>query len=341
MAAKVTDNAKRMDMWLVPLADIVVGENAVRFSDPPEDIFEPFYQSILRDGQKTPGEVIPLPNNKVKLVYGHQRYRALKRKEKETGEQQFFRATLFRGNEEEAFFDALSENKDRINPTAMDNAKAMRYMIDHFGKKPEEIAARFGKSPAWVTQHLSLLSLPKAQQEKIHRDALSNEFAFTLAQNIEPELRAETLELAEQIAKEREAREAQIVEPTDSVVIGSPAAETSAPAKKAAPKKVASKATNKTGKPNSTDLNKAAQKLGSFIPGKEPEMKMKEFKDQMQEIIDTEPGTPKADLCKQILKFIQRQVKSDTFDRNLDKILGVEPTKGINEKAHAAKGGKK
>jgi ParB/RepB/Spo0J family partition protein len=325
----ITEGAVRGDIFKIPLDQVVIPPNPVREFDPPEDLFEQFYQSIKSEGQIVPALGRVLPDKRVVLLEGQQRWRALKRLEQETGEPQFIRVEIFRGNEEEAFDRSFIANKQRIPPTPVDDAKVARTYIDKFGKTLAQVAEKFGKSEAWVSQRLKLLDLGERDRLLAHTNFLKAESAILLAQ-MAPEKREETLAVAAQIESEKTGQE--VVVPTAEALMERVR---STPDSKAAKKTAGSVST--------TSLAQAAAQTGA-LGDRAPEMKMKEFKEFIQEMIDTEPGTRKEELGKAILGVITRKFGAQGFDNRVEPLLGMKPAGKVVEmgakKAVARKQGK-
>lgn len=63
--------------------------------------------------------------------------------------------------------DQLIENLQRENLTPKEIAQFLAKLLQHQGYKKGELARTLGKSPAWVTQHLNLLALPKPVQQAV------------------------------------------------------------------------------------------------------------------------------------------------------------------------------
>lgn len=57
---------------------------------------------------------------------------------------------------------AIVENVQRVDLNALERAQAYRKLMDEFGLTNQEIAQRVGKSPAYVSNTIRLLSLPDA-----------------------------------------------------------------------------------------------------------------------------------------------------------------------------------
>ncbi len=62
---------------------------------------------------------------------------------------------------------AIVENVQRVDLNALERAQAYRKLLDEFGLTNQEIAQRVGKSPAYVSNTIRLLSLPDAIKDGI------------------------------------------------------------------------------------------------------------------------------------------------------------------------------
>src|ERR1041384_6654641 len=69
--------------------------------------------------------------------------------------------------------DALIENVQRVDLNPLEEAAALRQLVDDFGSTHEEIAARVGKSRAAVTNALRLLALAPEVQARIANGLIS------------------------------------------------------------------------------------------------------------------------------------------------------------------------
>lgn len=321
--------------FLVPLDKIVIGENLARAMDPPPDVFEPFYQSILKDGQRQSAEVQLLTDKRVKLVDGYQRYRALKRKEKETGEAQLMKVSVFQGNDEEAFFRSVSANKDRIPPTPIDEAKQIRIMMEKYGKSIDEVCKIFGgKSPAWVTtQRLPLLNLSKKEQMLLVTNFYKVDTALVMAKltathteeereeilkdAVQIESKEKGLEQPVEIPSEQEMQQKlqAVAEPTPEPVVESNGKGGKATKKAPAPAK------NAAGAVSASSVLRAATERNVYSDGAAPELKMKELKAYIFDVLEEHADDPIGEFYKELEKFIQRKNTRKQMDNRNQKYL--------------------
>lgn len=106
--------------------------------------------------------------------------------------------TVKDGNPEEMFLKNLAENRVRNKTTVVDDAHNARRLSEQFGKTDEEICAIYGTpgkpmSPAWLEDKRKILSLSKAEQQRIHSGELSASIGYMLA-DMDPAKRNEVLE---------------------------------------------------------------------------------------------------------------------------------------------------
>lgn len=94
---------------------------------------------------------------------------------------------------------ALVENLQRADLNPLEEATAYRSLVDEFGLKQEDVAARVGKSRGAVANSLRLLRLPPAIQEALSSGAISEGHARALLQV--PDLEGQLI-LAERIVSE-------------------------------------------------------------------------------------------------------------------------------------------
>jgi ParB-like chromosome segregation protein Spo0J len=322
--------------FLIPLDQIVIGENLARAMDPPPDVFEEFYRSVANEGQRQAAEVQLLADKRVKLVDGYQRYRALKRKQKETGEPQLMKVSVFQGNDEEAFFRAVSANKDRIPPTPVDEAKQIRMMMEKYGKSIDDVCKIFGgKSPAWVTtQRLPLLNLSKKEQMRLVTDFYKVDTALILAKLTATHTEEEREEIVQQAAQiESEEKGVPVPVPTEQELIKKLEAPAEPPKKPAAPEPKTGgkpelvptkKAAAKTAAPSvsASSLLQAASNNSALGDGA-PELKMKELKRYIFEVLEEHQDDAVGGFYKELEKFIQRKNSRKQMDnRNVKYLIG-------------------
>jgi len=83
---------------------------------------------------------------------------------------------------------AIVENVQRTDLNPVDRAKAFERLISEFGLGNSEISQRIGKSPAYVSNSLRLLSLPDALKDGLLTSLITEGHARALAAIDEPKL---------------------------------------------------------------------------------------------------------------------------------------------------------
>ena len=76
---------------------------------------------------------------------------------------------------------AIVENVQRTDLNAIDRAKAFERLISEFGLTNSEISQRIGKSPAYVSNSLRLLTLPDALKDGLLTGLITEGHARALA----------------------------------------------------------------------------------------------------------------------------------------------------------------
>ena len=137
--------------------------------------------SLKKNGQIQPVLAREMPAGPPKLVAGYTRLKASLLLEKEDPAYRVQVKVLKGVNNADAFLLAVIENVDRNATTPMDNAFAMRQMINHYGWTEDAVAETFGCKAAWVRESLRLLSLPHAIRKKVSAGTLSTTAALALA----------------------------------------------------------------------------------------------------------------------------------------------------------------
>jgi len=125
---------------------------------------------------------------------------------------------------------ALVENVQRVDLNPLDRAKGFERLMNEFGLTTSEIAVRIGKSVAYVSNSLRLLSLPDALKDGLLSGLISEGHARALAAIDDPSLMIEAYKIilresgsvrrAEELARRMKAQSQQEVKkPADHVRI--------------------------------------------------------------------------------------------------------------------------
>jgi hypothetical protein len=188
-------------------------------------------------------------------------------------------------NAEEAFRDSVITNKDRIPPTDMDYAFQIRRWMDEFGKTAAEVATIYGRSPGWVTQHLEYLVLPERERMMLHYNFFKGETAQVLA-SVAPAKLPEVIEKAAEIESAKRGEPVHIP-PTAADVMS--AVKNAPPAKK------------RGGVVSASSVREAVRSVEGAVSGKQPAMKMQEFRRLLRGWMEEE----KKPYPKNAVKFLE------------------------------------
>ena len=90
---------------------------------------------------------------------------------------------------------ALVENVQRVDLNALDRAKGFERLMNEFGLTTSEIAVRIGKSVAYVSNSMRLLSLPDALKDGLLSALISEGHARALASIDDPNLMVEAYKI--------------------------------------------------------------------------------------------------------------------------------------------------
>lgn len=125
---------------------------------------------------------------------------------------------------------ALVENVQRVDLNALDRAKGFERLMNEFGLTTSEIAVRIGKSVAYVSNSLRLLSLPDALKDGLLSGLISEGHARALAAIDDSNLMIEAYKIilkesgsvrrAEELARRMKIKSDQVVKrPSEHVRI--------------------------------------------------------------------------------------------------------------------------
>lgn len=114
---------------------------------------------------------------------------------------------------------ALVENVQRVDLNALDRAKGFERLMNEFGLTTSEIAVRIGKSVAYVSNSLRLLTLPDALKDGLLSGLITEGHARALAAIDDPSLMIEAYKIvlresgsvrrAEELARRMKAKSHQ------------------------------------------------------------------------------------------------------------------------------------
>ena len=118
---------------------------------------------------------------------------------------------------------ALVENVQRVDLNALDRAKGFERLMNEFGLTTSEIAVRIGKSVAYVSNSMRLLSLPDALKDGLLSQLITEGHARALSSIDDQELVMEayktilresgSVRRAEDLARRMRARSSQTPKP--------------------------------------------------------------------------------------------------------------------------------
>jgi ParB/RepB/Spo0J family partition protein len=107
-------------------------------------------------------------NGRYRVVYGNRRYLASRLAGVPTLD-----CKILTGDEVSELEMASVENMQRRDLTPVEEARALRLMVDGQGRSVEDISAAVGRSPSWVRQRLDVLRWPSTIVDLIHAGTLS------------------------------------------------------------------------------------------------------------------------------------------------------------------------
>lgn len=117
---------------------------------------------------------------------------------------------------------ALVENVQRVDLNALDRAKGFERLMNEFGLTTSEIAVRIGKSVAYVSNSIRLLSLPDALKDGLLSGLISEGHARALAAIDDQQLMVEAYKIilresgsvrrAEELARRMKAKSNQSID---------------------------------------------------------------------------------------------------------------------------------
>lgn len=182
----------RSDLYSFLPEHIVVDqkENARVVPHSDEEV-EALANSIKEYGQQQPAVVRRIDGNKVQLVAGYGRWRAVTKLNQENPEKPLkLMCRVADLNAEEAFVRSIVENNERAATTPTDDAFAQRRLREDFGWSEEKIATFYKKSVSYVAQLRKLLQLSTPIQTEVSKGNLTVAAALDVAQLPETEREA-------------------------------------------------------------------------------------------------------------------------------------------------------
>ncbi len=151
----------------LPLGSIVANPNQPRTSVDEQALTE-LAESISSLGVLQPILVRPLDSGQYELIAGERRWRAARRAGLDT-----IPAVVREVDEMASVAQALVENLQRQDLTALEEAAAFLQLIEDFGLGHDEVARRVGKSRSAVSNTVRLLQLPPSIQHLLSAGRLT------------------------------------------------------------------------------------------------------------------------------------------------------------------------
>ena len=134
-----------------------------------DEEIEALARSIFENGQVQPILARKVEDDRVQVVAGFGRCRAVAYINKHFKPEQPFRVLVRVAdiNEEEAFVQSIIENEDRVSTTPIDQAHAQRRLRESFGWSEERIAEFYKKSVSYIGQLRKMLGLSAPLKEEV------------------------------------------------------------------------------------------------------------------------------------------------------------------------------
>ncbi|MEO0271244.1 MAG: ParB/RepB/Spo0J family partition protein [candidate division WOR-3 bacterium] len=185
--------SKREEIIKIPIINIKESKFQMRRKITPETLKD-LVESIKEKGIIEPVIVRPI-NEGYEIIAGHRRFLAAK----EAGLMEI-PCIVKEVSDTEAAEISIIENIQRENLNPIEEAIAIKRLIDDFNLTHEEVAKKIGKSRVYVTNLLRLLKLPSVIKENIEKGELSEGHARVLLSLKDEE---EMIKLAEEIIRKK------------------------------------------------------------------------------------------------------------------------------------------
>ena len=185
MAMKLeAGNVGRSDLYAILPEHIVTDDTLnARASQQSEEEIESLAQSMLEHGQQQPAIVRRIEGNRVQLVAGYGRRRAILRINERQPEQPLkLLCRVIECNDSEAFLKSIVENLDRAETTVVDDAHNQRRLREQYGWTDERIAEFYKRSVSHVRQLRKTLVLATPIQQAVAKGNLSLSAAVDLTE---------------------------------------------------------------------------------------------------------------------------------------------------------------
>jgi len=179
------DATKRSDLLLIPMHLLTVDHAQNGRFDKQSNI-QTLADSIKQDGQLQAVIVKRIPkSDKYELIAGYRRYMAIKAINEELPQDQWLgiKAVVSSKSDAEVFLANITENHERKDLSPMDYAFQIRRLTEEWGWNQKQCAEKYNRTPAWVSQHLSLTRLNHDIQVKVDRGFVTFSDAVAMAAN--------------------------------------------------------------------------------------------------------------------------------------------------------------
>lgn len=164
-------------------------------TEQPRKHFDEVALQELADSIQEVGLLNPIlvrPNGSgYEIVHGERRWRACQLAGLEA-----IRADVRELDDEAAFLIAFTENLQRDDLNAMEEAQALQALKDKFDFSQADIGAKIGKSQPWISGRLALLKLPEPVQEKVITRVITPSAARELSRIENAEIQADLADKA-------------------------------------------------------------------------------------------------------------------------------------------------
>lgn len=183
MSIEVKTN--RTDLLNIPVSLIASDQSKNgRFSEPKNVVA--LAENIKETGQLQAVVVTKIPKtDNYQLVAGYRRLAAIQLINEGLPEdkQLKVKAISITRDDLESFLDNIAENHEREGLTPMDYAIQIRRLTEEYGWTQKQCADKYHRTPAWVSQHLSLTRLNHDIKQRVDRGLITFTDAVTMAAN--------------------------------------------------------------------------------------------------------------------------------------------------------------
>ena len=204
---KVDPSTNAVGAQEIPIESLIVGRNPRVFTEASRQAS--LVDSIKIHGVLQPIIVRPISDTQFQIIAGHRRFAAAK-----SAKLKAIPAFVKVATDEDAFVQALVENLQREDLNPLDEAKALKQLIDETGWTQEVLGKKIGKTQSAVAKAIGLLTLDPVVQEAIEAGTITPTHGVSLV-TLEPSRQREfvaiattskltTKDLDEQIRKQKE-----------------------------------------------------------------------------------------------------------------------------------------